>query len=65
LAAEAFLLAIDDEEVVGGGAAGQVFTTLLTAVHNEPVGHAVTVETGIAADLMRDSLETHLMADLL
>ena len=51
-------------EVVCGSAAGQVIATLLAAVHDEPVGHAVAVEAGVAADLVRDVLEAHLVTDL-
>lgn len=64
LAAEAFLLAIDQQEVVGCRSAGQVVATLLTAVHDQAVGPAVNVETCIAADLMGHSLKANLVPDL-
>ncbi len=64
LAAEAFLLAINQQEVVGGRAAWQVVTTLLTAVHDQPFGLAVNVETCVAADLMGHSLKADLVSDL-
>lgn len=64
LAAETFLLAIDQQEVVGWCPAWQVVATLLTAVHDQPVGPAVNVETCVAADLMGDSLKADLMSDL-
>ena len=64
LAAEAFLLSVDQKEMVGWHPVGQVVATLLTAVHNQPVGPAVNVETRVAADLMGHSLKANLMPDL-
>lgn len=51
--------------MVGRGSAGQVVATLLAAVHDQPVGPAVNVETGVAADLMSHGLKAHLVPDLL
>ena len=63
-AAEAFLLAVHQHCVVGGGAAGQVVAALLAAIHDEAVGHAVHVEAGVAADLVGHRLKAHLVPDL-
>lgn len=65
LATEALLLAIDQEEMVGRGPAGQVVPALLAAVHDQAVGPAVNVETGVAANLMSHRLEANLVPDLL
>lgn len=64
VAAEAFLLAIDQQEMVGCCSAGQVVATLLTAVHDQPIGPAVNVETCVAADLMSHSLKANFVPDL-
>lgn len=64
LAAEAFLLAVDQQEVVGGRSAGKIVAALLAAVHDQPVGPAVNVETCVAADLMGHSLKANLVPDL-
>lgn len=50
--------------MVGGCSAGQVVATLLAAVHDQPVGSAVNVETCVAADLMGHVLEADLVPDL-
>lgn len=65
LATEALLLAIDQQEVVGRRSAGQVVATLLAAVHDQAIGPAVDVETGVAADLMSHGLKANLVSDLL
>ena len=62
--AESFLLAIDQQKVVGWCSGGQVVATLLAAVHYQPVGPAVNVETCVAADLVGHSLKANLMPDL-
>lgn len=64
MAAEAFLLSVHQQEVVGRGSAGQVVAALLAAVHDQPVGPAVNVETRVAADFMSHSLEADLVPDL-
>lgn len=64
LATEAFLLAVHQQEVIGRGSAGQVVTTLLAAVHDQTISHAVPVEACIAADLVGHVLEAHLMSNL-
>lgn len=64
VAAEAFLLAIDQQEMVGWRSAGQVVAALLAAVHDQPVGPAVNVETCVAADLMSHSLKANFVPDL-
>lgn len=64
VAAEPFLLAIDKQEVVGWSPVGQVVTTLLAAVHDQPVGPAVNVETRITADLVGHRLKANLVSDL-
>lgn len=51
--------------MVGRWSAGQVVAALLAAVHDQPVGPAVNVETGVAADLMSHGLKAHLVPDLL
>lgn len=50
--------------MVGGCLAGQVVPALLTAVHDQPVGHAVAVEARVAADLVGDVLKTDLVPNL-
>lgn len=64
VAAEALLLAVHQQEVVGRGAVGQVVAALLAAVHDQAVGSTVHVETRVAADLVSDRLEAHLVTDL-
>lgn len=64
MAAEAFLLPVDQQEVVRRRSAGQVVAALLAAVHDQPVGPAVDVETRVAADLVSHSLEANLVPDL-
>lgn len=64
LAAEAFLLAVDQQEVVGRRPAGQIVATLLAAVHDQPVGFAVHIETRVAADLVGHVLKANLMPNL-
>lgn len=64
LAAEAFLLAINQQEVIGSSPVRQIVTTLLTAVYDQPIGPAVNVKTRIAADLVGYSLKANLMPDL-
>lgn len=64
MAAEAFLLPVNQKKVVGRRSAGQVVAALLAAVHDQPVGPAVDVETCVAADLVSHSLEANLMPDL-
>lgn len=51
--------------MVGRWSAGQVVAALLAAVHDQPVGPAVNVETGVAADLVSHGLKAHLVPDLL
>lgn len=65
LATEAFLLTINQQEMVGRWSAGQVVTTLLTAVHDQAIGPAVNVETGVAANLMSHGLKANLVSNLL
>lgn len=50
--------------MVGRWSAGQVVAALLAAVHDQAVGPAVNVETGVAADLMSHGLKAHLVPDL-
>lgn len=64
LAAEAFLLAIDQQEVVSCSPVGQIVTTLLTAVYDQPIGSAVNVEARVTADLVGHSFKANLMPDL-
>lgn len=64
VAAEAFLLSVHQQEVVGCRSAGQVVATLLAAVHDQPIGPAVNVETRVAADFMSHSLKANLVPDL-
>lgn len=64
VAAEALLLAVHQQEVVGRGAVGQVVAALLAAVHDQAVGPAVHVETRVAADLVSHRLEAHLVTNL-
>ena len=64
MAAEAFLLAVDQQEVVGRRSAGQVVAALLAAVHDQPVGPAVDVETRVTADLVGHGLKADLVPDL-
>lgn len=64
VAAEALLLAVHQQEVVSRGAVGQVVAALLAAVHDQPVGPAVHVETRVAADLVSHRLEAHLVTNL-
>lgn len=64
VAAEALLLAVHQQEVVGRGAVGQVVAALLAAVHDQAVGPAVHVETCVAADLVSHRLEAHLVTNL-
>lgn len=64
MAAEALLLAVHQQEVVGRRAVGQVVAALLAAVHDQAVGPAVHVETRVAADLVSHRLEAHLVANL-
>lgn len=64
LATETFLLAINQQEMVGRGSAGQVVATLLAAVHDQPVGPAVHVEAGVAADLVGHRLKADLVPNL-
>lgn len=64
VAAEAFLLAVHQQEVVGRRPAGQVVAALLAAVHDQAVGPAVHVETLVAADLVGHILKANLMPDL-
>lgn len=65
LATEAFLLAINQQEMVGRRSAGQVVATLLAAVHDQAIGPAVNVETGVAANLMSHGLKANLVSNLL
>lgn len=65
LATEAFLLAVDQQEMVGRGSAGQVVPALLAAVHDQAVGPAVNVETRVAANLMGHRLKANLVSNLL
>lgn len=65
LATEALLLAINQQEVVGRWSAGQVVATLLAAVHDQAIGPAVNVETGVAANLMSHGLKANLVSNLL
>lgn len=62
--AEALLLAVHQQEVVGRGSAGQVVAALLAAVHDQPVGSAVHVEARVAADLVGHVLKANLVSDL-
>lgn len=62
--AEALLLAVHQQEVVGRRAVRQVVAALLAAVHDQAVGPAVHVETRVAADLVSHRLEAHLVANL-
>lgn len=64
VAAEALLLAVHQQEVVRRGAVGQVVAALLAAVHDQPIGPAVHVETCVAADLVSHRLEAHLVTNL-
>lgn len=64
VAAEALLLAVHQQEMVRRRAVGQVVAALLAAVHDQPIGPAVNVETCVAADLVSHRLEAHLVANL-
>lgn len=64
VAAEALLLAVHQQEVVSRCTVGQVVAALLAAVHDQPIGPAVHVETCVAADLVSHRLEAHLVTDL-
>lgn len=64
LAAEAFLLAVNQQKMVGRRSAGQVVSTLLAAVHDQAIGPAVNVETGVAANLVSHRLKADLVPNL-
>lgn len=64
VAAEALLLTVHQQEVVRRRAVGQVVAALLAAVHDQPIGPAVHVETCVAADLVSHRLEAHLVTNL-
>lgn len=51
--------------MVGRRSAGQVVAALLAAVHDQPIGPAVNVETGVAADLVSHRLKANLVPNLL
>lgn len=64
LATESLLLPIDDQKVVGRRPTRQVISTLLTAVHDQAVGHAVAVEAHVTTNLVGDILKADFMANL-
>lgn len=64
LAAESLLLTINHQDTVPGTFAGQVLSTLFTAIHYQTIGHSVSIKAVVTAQLMSYIINTDFMANL-
>lgn len=64
LAAKSFLLTINHQDVVSSTFAGQVLSTLFTAIHYQTIGHSVSIKAVITAELMSHIFKANFMANL-
>lgn len=64
LTAKSFLLTIDHQDVIPSTFTGQILPTLLTAVHDEPVGHPVPIKAVVTAQLMSHIFKANFMSNL-
>lgn len=62
--AEPLPLAVNHENIVSSSFAWQVFTAMLTAIHDQAVCHSVAIEAMIAAQLVCHVFKANFMTNL-
>lgn len=64
LAAKSLLLTINHQDIVSSTFAGQVLSTLFTAIHYQTIGHSVSIKAVVTTQLMSHIFKANFMANL-